>query len=698
MKNVLNTVDFDIHEVPPYPIFTLHQADTAVIRLALTSYAKDITVTGQEASVCVEKANKGVVLLTDPNNIVCYGNYVDIYTVPAMLDCPGIAHFELRLKDASGAMIAADFDVNIIAAIGSKKDLITDDYVDSVERWILYLKELLNEGGESSALGVKVAEHETRLDRLEPDINQHETRLDRLEPRVAKNEGDIANTNTKVDRDAKYLNDLYINVKEFHAGGADWGLTINKAINEAVRKGKKIYIPSGNYNISTTINLKEGASLIGEAISNNWSSTGVGVNLNYTGNSQCINISNIADTTSNVFVENVYIINKTTNDVGIGLNIGTNGEHDDYLTHTSDIFVKNVVIKGFKNGLSINRAFGLKIENVKTIDCKIGWNFTDQDGYSMTYSSFNNVGSYSSEKAFVFNRFISESTSFNNVFVDNADVGIEITKKLGGSTFQNVGLEAIKKHGVYIKGDDITVGFSSLSMSINSDKTQLKDFILYDSDGILYLNKINISSMHTPNNGYSHVNIVSGHAVLDNCHISSLKGLYYGNYTAYGSLLFNKKQGKKISKVEKAETATNYLDVRSLESIVFVRTTGRKVDGSIPPTVLSNGVQGQTIKLIGYDDANKFLIDSYYYPKIDDRYFLGKNDFIELIYEDIDGTGLNWWILDKSNDRKMNSHPTSGFWEQGTYVRNLRPQADGILGWVCTTRGESGTWKEVKIN
>jgi hypothetical protein len=41
--------------------------------------------------------------------------------------------------------------------------------------------------------------------------------------------------------------------------------------------------------------------------------------------------------------------------------------------------------------------------------------------------------------------------------------------------------------------------------------------------------------------------------------------------------------------------------------------------------------------------------------------------------------------------------PTTGPHAQGDFIRNSKPAAGGVYGWVCVARGTPGTWKPVSI-
>lgn len=41
--------------------------------------------------------------------------------------------------------------------------------------------------------------------------------------------------------------------------------------------------------------------------------------------------------------------------------------------------------------------------------------------------------------------------------------------------------------------------------------------------------------------------------------------------------------------------------------------------------------------------------------------------------------------------------PTTGQHAQGDFIRNSKPTAGGIFGWVCVASGTPGTWKPVTI-
>lgn len=41
--------------------------------------------------------------------------------------------------------------------------------------------------------------------------------------------------------------------------------------------------------------------------------------------------------------------------------------------------------------------------------------------------------------------------------------------------------------------------------------------------------------------------------------------------------------------------------------------------------------------------------------------------------------------------------PTTGPHAEGDFIRNSKPTAGGVFGWVCVASGEPGTWKPVVI-
>lgn len=43
---------------------------------------------------------------------------------------------------------------------------------------------------------------------------------------------------------------------------------------------------------------------------------------------------------------------------------------------------------------------------------------------------------------------------------------------------------------------------------------------------------------------------------------------------------------------------------------------------------------------------------------------------------------------------RLSAAPVAGTWTQGTIAWHSAPTANGVIGWVCTTAGTPGTWKE----
>jgi hypothetical protein len=57
-------------------------------------------------------------------------------------------------------------------------------------------------------------------------------------------------------------------------------------------------------------------------------------------------------------------------------------------------------------------------------------------------------------------------------------------------------------------------------------------------------------------------------------------------------------------------------------------------------------------------------------------------------------TAGRWEVTQWTPNLSATAPPTAGTWTVGQIVFNSAPTAGGVIGWVCTTSGSPGTWKE----
>ena len=143
-----------------------------------------------------------------------------------------------------------------------------------------------------------------------------------------------------------------LNLKEFGAKGdskTDDYASFKKAIDSCAKTGKTLYIPSGNYRISQTLELRDGVTLTGENTGNTPLQTpNSGTILNYTGSENAILI-----TGHNVTLSNLNIVDKSSDKAQGGI-----------LVYASNRLLENFTLKqthvfGFTNG------YALKFEATK---------------------------------------------------------------------------------------------------------------------------------------------------------------------------------------------------------------------------------------------------------------------------------------------------------------------------------------------
>lgn len=494
-----------------------------------------------------------------------------------------------------------------------------------------------------------------------------------------------------------------LNVKDYGAKGDgvnDDTAAIQAAINNAFTTGGTVYLPAGKYYISGTLVIQEGVNLIGAAVPNNWSSRYTGTILEYHGTGIAISVGSTTDTTANLKIENLFI-----NDAGgsgsvglkVGLNSGQNG--DTVTTNTTDIHIENVVVYGFSEGIQINHAFGLTFINVKSVSARsYGFHFTDQGNYNMTYSTFLSSGVYTAGDTAVFiERVIAPSSKFEQFFVDSCQIGIKITSPISNRRlFSNLGIEEFLQYAIYISNNQpCTVGFENVSVAPATDQTNRKDNIYVNiPSGDLHLINTNIATSLSPASPYYDLNMAAGTAYLRDCQFKTLNGVYYGD-RYYGLSLSRSLGSMDIVRqnVDITGTGTSFQDVRGWNSNVSIRTSGRNGSGNPVSTQFTQALVGQMLTLIGYDDANKFYLDKFYFSKIPMSIYLGLGDTVTMVYDNLDGSGNNWFILEVNTERYMSSVPTTGFWEKGRVIKNLAPTIQGSAGSQYIVMG----WKKITI-
>lgn len=179
-------------------------------------------------------------------------------------------------------------------------------------------------------------------------------------PGYPDNTGTILNT-----ADGKVIKRIYsgaVNVKWFGAAGdniTDDTTAIQDAINSLISTGGTVFLPTGKYVISDTIQLKSGVSFLGEENQN--STVSFGTNIKYTGTGiaiQCYkyindpSVGNI-DTSSNIIVRG-FFLHDVANTGEIGLD----------LQGFRWCKLENVAVFGFNKGLHTNQNYYATYRNL----------------------------------------------------------------------------------------------------------------------------------------------------------------------------------------------------------------------------------------------------------------------------------------------------------------------------------------------
>jgi len=148
-----------------------------------------------------------------------------------------------------------------------------------------------------------------------------------------------------------------VSVKDFGAVG-DGVTDDTAAIQAAIDSGKSVYMPSGIYLISSTLNVPSGLTLKGEGMSGNGSSPSLFTQINFTGSGAALFEFQSSD---NCFFENLSVY-------GLGLT-GNSEVAFDMFTGTTPLINRNNVFRRIsvhnfdKAGFYINAAWHIDIEN-----------------------------------------------------------------------------------------------------------------------------------------------------------------------------------------------------------------------------------------------------------------------------------------------------------------------------------------------
>ena len=150
---------------------------------------------------------------------------------------------------------------------------------------------------------------------------------------------------------AELIIDDVINARQFgvNPNNNDNINELQKCLNYANKIKKAVYLPSGEYNVSSTLTLPIGVYLYGDYSISNIDS--IGSNIIYSGNNICLDMKMYSH------IENIYL---KGNNQGVGINL------------SADSILYNIQIKNFTTGVQggvLNSAPTCKIENVFVWSC-----------------------------------------------------------------------------------------------------------------------------------------------------------------------------------------------------------------------------------------------------------------------------------------------------------------------------------------
>ena len=184
MKNLSDTIEYEVNATSNTMVWTFQQFDDGVIRLALVHKNNPVFLIGQAFRLFVRKPDNVVVELSNTNNFkVSMDNEVDIHLMTNMMDVPGICTCELQLEDFVGERTIAPFTYAVKPVFGEQaSSVIAENYSDELERLVIDTNNKLSQFTEDVA----------KMDEMKLDIAD-------LKPRVEKNKYDIVSLNTQLD-------------------------------------------------------------------------------------------------------------------------------------------------------------------------------------------------------------------------------------------------------------------------------------------------------------------------------------------------------------------------------------------------------------------------------------------------------------------------------------------------------------------
>lgn len=243
---------------------------------------------------------------------------------------------------------------------------------------------------------------------------------------------------------AKSLFDLLtINVKNFGAvgdGSADDTEAIQKAIDYANTKNRKVYIPVGTYLITDSIVLN-GCSLLGE--------------------------------TSNIFNEAGSVIVCSTNTF-TAIKQGSLASTDIQF-NVSDILVKNANV-----GYEFNYVINSKFERLYAYNCDIGFKLGDSSAVGSMFCEFNNL--YTKECRVGIESLNSKhfnNNRFNNGYIQGNDYAMSLKVNGGygavGNVFNNVEFKSATGRGIVLTSA-LNTTFNSCYFECGGNAVRAKDY------------------------------------------------------------------------------------------------------------------------------------------------------------------------------------------------------------------------------
>lgn len=427
----------------------------------------------------------------------------------------------------------------------------------------------------------------------------------------------------------------WVNVRSYGAvgdGSTNDAPAIQAALNAAQGRAVRLPRSSGDYIITSPLDIPDGTTLIGEGHFYATRITAVG----------CDGLR-IAAGAENVHIENIEValavpyLNKTTAAIQPNTNIGilVQGAGGDL---PKNHLYRNVYVDGFHTGFRVEFLWTSVFENVRTEWGAVGFHAVGLSvNNTIANSQFTGPNRYAGSKGIYLDGVTagpSEGWMISNTLVISFENGVH------GAGYTHVFLSnSIIDHtgacGVLIEDDGAT--------NFGGNWTIIGNYIAMTGAS----GDAAIKSTNSKSNVQNRGNHIAHNQIL----------AYEGQTCAHGIWMAGSEAKHNVIVGNSLKNFTDY-DIRALqEGAGGDVLSGNSAMSSITTNIVGGAVVFGNVGTVYYERSKQYLS-------------LGPNK-------------IAW----------DEAAPTSGTWVQGDVVWKVNPSAGGEPGWVCTAGGTPGTWK-----